>query len=156
MAVSDRPRRLVDIPDDLITGVYERRVIPFVGAGFSNGLGMPDWETLLRKLASEVDPELNFDEIRTLANGDYLQIAEYLYIKSDKRIGPLRHVIEGLLGGATDPVLSAGHVELVNLGAPQIYTTNYDNQNIPYSLKVRSYETVNLNEVFDKPIVTQG
>ncbi|MFS0700070.1 SIR2 family protein [Cellulomonas sp. 179-A 4D5 NHS] len=121
-----RPRLRLDVPDDLVSAVHDRRVIPFVGAGFSAGLGMPDWESLLRGLAEEVDSGLDFDQIKTMANGDYLQIAEFLYIKSDKRIGPLRHVIEGMLGRTPPPTSSSCHTELVNLGAPQIYTTNYD------------------------------
>ena len=121
-----RSRGYVRVPDDLVALVAERRVIPFVGAGFSAGLGLPQWEALLRRLSEEVDSTVSFDEILQMTNGDYLQVAEYLYIKSDKRIGPLRHVIEGLLGAIQDPVKSAAHVELVNLGAPQVYTTNYD------------------------------
>ncbi len=38
----------------------------------------------------------------------------------------MRHVLERGLPEGSDPTLSPAHVELVNLGAPQIYTTNYD------------------------------
>ena len=38
----------------------------------------------------------------------------------------MRHVIEKSLATTADPVSSPAHVELVNLGASQIYTTNYD------------------------------
>jgi hypothetical protein len=51
---------------------------------------------------------------------DFLQIAESLYLKSDGRIGPLRHVIEKSLTTTADPVTSPAHVELVNLEASQI------------------------------------
>lgn len=101
-------------------------MIPFVGAGFSSTLGMPNWEKLLKSLSEEVVTDMTFDEIKEFANHDYLQIAEYLFIRSDKRIGPLRHVIERLLNAGPTRPHSPSHVELVNLGARQIYTTNYD------------------------------
>ena len=53
-------------------------------------------------------------------NGDFLQIAEYLCLKSDGRIGPLRHVIEKSLATTADPITSPAHVELINLEASQI------------------------------------
>jgi len=116
------------IPEDLIDAVKERRVIPFLGAGFSATVGLPDWGQLLQRLCAEIDTGgLTFKEISDFAHDDYLQIAEYLFIKSDRRIGPLRHVIEqGFNQNSISPILSGAHVELVNLGAPQIYTTNYD------------------------------
>ncbi len=127
MALSVSPRNRYEIPDDLVEAVSERRAIPFIGAGFSSTLGLPNWRDLLAGLCSEIDTEYSFEEIAEYASEDFLQIAEYLFIKSDRRIGPLRHFIEqGILENKTSPVLSAAHVELVNLGAPQIYTTNYD------------------------------
>ncbi|WP_270886528.1 SIR2 family protein [Pedococcus sp. 5OH_020] len=115
------------MPEELVAAVSERRVIPFVGAGFSLTLGLPDWGQLLANLCKELDVGLSFEEINDYANSDFLQIAEYLYIKSDRRIGPLRHVIEqGMVGRDIRPATSTPHVELANLGAPQIYTTNYD------------------------------
>ncbi len=114
------------IPADLVAAVAERRVIPFLGAGFSAAVGMPDWDQLLSRLAAETEGALPYDQLKAFTGGDNLQIAEYLYLKSDQRIGPLRHVLERGLPEGADPTLSPAHVELVNLGAPQIYTTNYD------------------------------
>jgi SIR2-like domain len=114
------------IPDDLAGLVAERRVIPFVGAGFSAALDLPDWSQLLASLAEETEGSLPYEELTEYVNDDFLQIAEYLYLKSDGRIGPLRHVIEKSLAATRDPITSSAHVELANLGASQIYTTNYD------------------------------
>jgi hypothetical protein len=50
-----------------------------------------------------------------------------LFLKSDKSIGPLRHAISQALQTTRNPVSSGPHVELLNLGPPQIYTTNFDN-----------------------------
>lgn len=60
-------------------------------------------------------------------NGDLLQVAEYLYLRHDRQIGPIRHQIERSFSAKrADPLTSGAHVELANLGAGQIYTTNYD------------------------------
>nr|WP_246328299.1 SIR2 family protein [Curtobacterium pusillum] len=70
---------------------------------------------------------LSFDELLASTNSDYLQVAEYLYLKHDRQIGPIRQQIERSFSAEhRDPTQSAAHVELVNLGAKQIYTTNYD------------------------------
>jgi hypothetical protein len=113
-------------PAELVDLVRERRVIPFVGAGFSVALGLPSWSELLAKLSAETEGSLSYGELDALTNSDPLQIAEYLYLKSDARIGPLRHTIEQMMPSGLRPELSAAHVELVNIGAGQIYTTNYD------------------------------
>lgn len=116
----------MEIPSDLISAAIERRLIPFVGAGFSAPLGLPTWESMLRHMATELEPSLTYEEISRYANNDPLQIAEYLYLKSNKKIGPLRHIITRSLANLDDITKSTSHVELANLNAPQIYTTNYD------------------------------
>lgn len=114
------------IPTDLAALTADRRLIPFVGAGFSSGLGLPTWESMLSQLCERIEGSMSFEDLQAATGGDNLQIAEYLFLKSDKRIGPLRRQIERSLVTVGDPILSGPHVELVNLGAAQIYTTNYD------------------------------
>ena len=118
------------IPTELIEMVAQKRVIPFLGAGFSRALNFPDWTELLRDIASNIDSHLTFDDVQSLCHGDPLQIAEYYYLKSDRNIGPLRHSISKALSNldntTLNPLLSGAHVELVNLGSSQVYTTNYD------------------------------
>lgn len=107
--------------------IRDRRVIPFLGSGFSASLNLPDWDTLLSKIAEEVEDDIPFLKVKAFCNADPLQIAEYYFLKSDRSIGPIRHTISRTLDAAGNPVRRSGaHVELVNLGAPQIYTTNYD------------------------------
>lgn len=117
---------MVLIPDELIELTSQRRLIPFIGAGFSDALKLPSWETMLRALCDRVKGAVSYDEIAEATNNDFLQIAEYLYLKCDRQIGPIRHQLENSLAFTSSPVLSPAHVELVNLGAKQIYTTNYD------------------------------
>lgn len=114
------------IPPELVQAVREQRVIPFVGAGISAAAGLPAWEALLREIAAEVAEDIPYDEIARSTNGDLLQIAEYLYLRSDRSVGPLRLRMTTALQPPQSPVSSTPHVELVNLGAAQIYTTNFD------------------------------
>lgn len=116
----------MEVPQELIALASERRLIPFVGAGFSSALKLPSWESMLRALCGRVEGSLPFDELAKSTGGDFLQIAEYLFLKCDRQIGPIRHQLEKSLSHHADPLLSGPHVELVNLGAAQIYTTNYD------------------------------
>lgn len=114
------------IPPELLEMLRQRRVIPFIGAGFSAGHALPDWDTLLRQVSSEIPDIPEYDTIKQCCNGDNLQIAEYLYIKSDRSIGPLRHKLSSLLQTRRDYLTSTPHIELINLNPRQIYTTNYD------------------------------
>jgi hypothetical protein len=115
-----------DIPSELVRALSAGRVIPFIEAGFSANLNLPSWDHLLQQMASDLDLSLSYEEIREHCNGDKLQIAEYYLLKCDKSIGPIRHSISRMLNASVNPLRSWAHIELVNLGAPQIYTTNYD------------------------------
>ena len=117
---------MVTVPAELVALASEKRLIPFVGAGFSDALELPSWESLLRRLTEEIEGSLSFDELSRATGDDFLQIAEYLFLKCDRRIGPIRHQVERALAARGPVTSSAPHVELANLGAPQIYTTNYD------------------------------
>jgi hypothetical protein len=107
------------IPDHLVDMLKQRRVIPFIGAGFSATLGLPLWEDLLKKIAVEIPGCMSYDEIKKYCD-DPLQIAEYYLLKCGKSIGPLRYSISNSLHIEVNPIESGAHIELVNLGAPQI------------------------------------
>jgi hypothetical protein len=112
--------------------VAERRLIPFLGAGFSAVQGLPGWEALLRHVSAEVQEtsesqeRLTYEEIREACDGDHLRVAEYLHLISGGSIGPVRHAISNCLRSNSSPIKSTAHVELVNLDAAQVYTTNFD------------------------------
>lgn len=114
------------IPEPLTELLRSRRVIPFVGAGFSSGVKLPDWDKLLGLVAKEIPAPVSYSEVKKLCHEDFLQIAEYYLLMAGAKIGPIRHLLEKYLQVRDSPVLSTVHVELLNLGAPQIYTTNYD------------------------------
>ena len=117
---------MFEIPQDLVMLAAERRLIPFVGAGFSSALDLPNWESMLRELCEQIEDAMPFDELLEATGHDYLQVAEYLFLKCDRQIGPIRRQLEKSLGKHRSPLTSGPHVELLNLRAAQIYTTNYD------------------------------
>ena len=90
------------------------------------GLGLPDWDRLLSAISADIDGALSYDKIKDMCQGDPLMAAEYLYLKSDRSIGPLRHGMAKELRIAVPPITSTAHIELININAPQIYTTNFD------------------------------
>lgn len=114
------------IPDELIQMIEERRVIPFLGAGFSRGLDFPLWNELLETIAKDINLDMPIEDLKKYCYNNSLQIAEYLYIKANKNIGSLRHSISNQINKEVNLVSSGAHFELINLGAKQIYTTNYD------------------------------
>jgi SIR2-like protein len=101
----------------------EKKLIPFIGAGFSSPLGLPSWNELIRKLANNLDWDP--DVFMQSGNNNYLQLAEYYVIK--KSIGELRHELSKCLIIDDNKVLaSESHKYLVELYPNSIYTTNYD------------------------------
>jgi len=102
--------------------VKQRRVVPFIGAGFSLHLGLPSWHALIDYIAQTMDYDPRIFELE----GNALQLAEY-YMLDRGRIGQLRSKLDNWLNAPTiDISKSDQHMLLVELNAPVIYTTNYD------------------------------
>ncbi|HEX8598897.1 MAG TPA: SIR2 family protein [Chloroflexia bacterium] len=113
------PERDLETLKELIAS---RRLIPFIGAGFSIPLGLPSWEGLIDHVADE----LNYDADVFKSEGNYLQLAEY-YILVRGRIGELRSYLDRSMNSSSIEIEnSKAHMLLVELNAPIIYTTNYD------------------------------
>ena len=115
------------VPEQLGTLLRERRVVPFVGAGFSAVAGFPNWFGLLRAVYDSVvrnDPG-DFEALTASCAHDPLRVAEYLLIRSGGNIGPIRYALSQALR-TPEPFVSSAHIDLANLGAPTIYTTNFD------------------------------
>ena len=113
----------MDIQPELRTAARQRRLIPFIGAGFSSSLGLPTWSELMDKLAETLgmDPEV------ARLHGDFPQMAEYLHIRQ-KGIGKLRSSLDRIFNSdSIDVAHSQRHMLLPQLHAPAIYTTNWDN-----------------------------
>jgi len=110
--------------DLLARDIRDGRVILFVGSGLSRPLGLPSWEELIKHMAEE----LGFDpEVLVGPGADYLQVAEFYKLRKGS-IGELRSWMDRNWS-VTDEKLqnSKVHKQIVDLGFPLIYTTNYDN-----------------------------
>ena len=114
--ISDRDA--IDILKDLR---QDGRLIPFVGAGLSIPLGLPDWSTLIAFIADQLD----YDPEVFKLNGNDLQLAQYYVAKMG--IGKLRSEMDRQFNPSDAQIRnSRAHTALVEMKLPLIYTTNYD------------------------------
>ena len=108
--------------EELVEAVREHRVVLFVGAGVSAGLGLPTWRQLIDLIADDLgyDPEI-FNRL-----GDFQTLAEY-YVLEHGGVGPLRSKLDlAWHPESVDLGRSRVHQAIVELEAPLIYTTNWD------------------------------
>lgn len=108
--------------DQLIQAYRSKRLILFVGAGVSMGLGLPSW----RQLVDHMAKELGFDPDIYRSFGSDLTLAEFYRI-SKGQIGPLRSWMDREWHTAsTDISKSRIHELIATSDFELIYTTNYD------------------------------
>lgn len=110
--------------DGLARDIRDGRVILFAGAGLSRPLGLPSWGELINHMAKE----LGFDpDVLVGPGADYLQVAEFYKLRNGG-IGDLRSWMDKNWNVPTEKLrASKVHQQIVELGFPLIYTTNYDN-----------------------------
>lgn len=65
------------IPKELVTNILQRKVVPFIGAGFSLPFGYPSWKNLIIGIKDKL--EIDHLENKDLENVDPLQIAQALF-----------------------------------------------------------------------------
>jgi len=115
---------MAEIISDLLNILKEQKLIPFVGAGFSESCGCPCAESLIQQLS------LHFKAEHTLSSAgevNLLRWAEYLKIINGGRIEEVLQQINRILNDdSVDISHSKSHLLLAQLGVPIIYTTNYD------------------------------
>jgi len=107
---------------DLINAAKAGNLIPFIGAGFSQNLGLPSWGTVISLIAKKLgwSPEV------MRIQGDFYQIAEYFHLERGG-ISELRSELDLLFHNTMiDITKSDIHSLLVDLDPPIIYTTNWD------------------------------
>lgn len=123
--------------DQLVQAYRSKRLILFVGAGVSMGLGLPSW----RQLVDHMAKELGFDPDIYRTFGNDLTLAEFYRI-SKGQIGPLRSWMDREWHApSTDISKSRIHELIATSDFDLIYTTNYDrwierafdHHNKPYS-----------------------
>ncbi len=105
----------------LVEAAASRQLILFAGGGVSQNLGLPDFRTLIRHIAEELD----FDS-SSIDMADYAVIAEAYQVRH-AHLGALRSWMDRAWH---PPGIEIGKSEMhrliVELDFPVIYTTNYD------------------------------
>jgi hypothetical protein len=143
----------VSLPGEYEDAARERKIIPFIGAGFSKNISphMPNWGEVMGLVAKT----LGYDPDVLNLHGDYLQIAQYLKIRGKEGI-----VYSELQNLFHLPTMSAGaskpHRLLPYIDAPAIFTTNWDYwiersfeyEGVPY-IKI-----VGPRDFYDREVVT--
>lgn len=102
-----------------------KKLIPFIGAGFSKRFGLPTWSELIDLLAKE----LGWDPRVFKLNGDFLQLCEYFVeVRCKGKVGPLRSLLDKKFSMSNEKIkASKSHMLLPKLDFSIIYTTNFDN-----------------------------
>jgi hypothetical protein len=147
----------MELPNSLIEAIEQRRLVPFIGAGFSKNIhnDIPSWSEVIYQ-SSDL---LGYDPEILKIQGDYLQIAEYLDIKD--KLGKLYNKLSKQIENSSYSVKnSLPHQLLPYIDVQSIYTTNWDSwieagfvdQKIPYSKIVKTEDFVNPSEVYVPPI----
>jgi tetratricopeptide (TPR) repeat protein len=106
----------MDIPSSLVQAIAEGRAVLFIGAGLSQGAGLPGWAALLAPLADEIG-------LPTERRGDLLQVAQWC----ESRLGRqalIDHVCRATDCAGIEP--TANHGRLLRLPIDTWITTNYD------------------------------
>ncbi|WP_198521126.1 SIR2 family NAD-dependent protein deacylase [Pseudoalteromonas spongiae] len=108
--------------EQLLRSYKEGNVILFVGAGVSMNLGLPSWNSLIDKIAEDMD----YDPEIYKTFGDHLALAEYYRLRMGS-IGPLRSWMDRNWHSPDIKISdSKVHENIANAEFPIIYTTNYD------------------------------
>jgi len=113
-----------EIISELLDLLKEHKLIPFVGAGFSESCGCPCAESLIQQLSLHFKTE---QVLSAAGEVDLLRWAEYLKIINGGNIEEVLQQIHRILNDdSVDISQSEPHILLAQLGVPIIYTTNYD------------------------------
>ncbi len=108
----------MQIPEELVSAVAQRRAILFAGAGLSCSLGLPLFNVLTDRLSRELN--IQASEI------DYPVLAEYYFLKTKRTEQLYAWMRQTWPPSQVDIYQSDAHSAIVKLDFPVIYTTNYD------------------------------
>lgn len=130
----------------------EKRLIPFLGAGYSQPLDLPQWDALMGWMAND----LGFDPALFKLHGSALQLAEYLKLTHARKLPKfISRMNQEFHSPATHAKRkqSKQHSALARCGFTAIYTTNFE-KHIEGALRDarKRVETIALDEDFGKPV----
>ncbi len=113
------------IPEALLEAASNRRLVPFIGAGFSKNISpdIPDASCLIEIAArtTGIDPRL----LRIHSDNDYMIAAEYLELAGtlNDAVADLNRLIHD---GKYSVEASRPHIQLTEIQCTTIFTTNWD------------------------------
>ena len=140
--------------DSIVKAVKDRKLIPFIGAGFSKNLNLPTLDDLINIMAKDLQWSPDILKLQ----GDFYQIAQFYYAHFNG-ISSLRSKLDNIFNSSEiDIEKSVIHSLLIKLNAPIIYTTNWDNwiENAYESARQRVQVIRSINEIINiKADVTQ-
>lgn len=122
MGGTDEMKTPNTMPDALIREFARGNVVLFIGAGLSQGAGLPGWIDLMKPLADRVGYRLPAD--RSLVTGDHLLRAAQYFLNTMGRRALAEYLRERL--ESTNIVLTESLRLLARLPATTIFTTNFD------------------------------
>jgi hypothetical protein len=110
---------------ELRTSHKDGRLVPFIGAGFSDPLDLPDWKNLVSEAAKKIgfEPDLFF------LHGTYPQLLEYIKEFYEQEWVEFLHNMAVQFDSQEvneKRKSSITHKAMSNLDLKSIYTTNYD------------------------------
>jgi hypothetical protein len=119
--------------------IRTEHLIPFIGAGLSKNLGLPNWEGLIQILADDLELSPREFDIK----GDFLQFAEY-YVLVKGSIDEFKQMMHRYLHPTDEAIMNSPiYQSLVDLRFPIIYTTNFDDIiERAYQLKNVTYHAI--------------
>ncbi|NEU08619.1 SIR2 family protein [Flavihumibacter sp. R14] len=139
---------MCDTLNSIRTAYNDKKLIPFIGSGFSIPLGLPNWNDLIAKTAIELGYE---PELFTL-HGNNFQLLEYVKQFHESEWENLLHDIKRDFDSSevnAKRESSITHIALSKLDKIKtIYTTNYDLQ-IENSLKQHARSVTVLSSLKD-------
>jgi hypothetical protein len=106
----------MDIPSPLVRAIAEGRAVLFIGAGLSQGAGLPGWAALLGPLADQIS-------LPAERRGDLEQVAQWCEGPLGRQ-ALLDHVCRATDCAGIEP--TANHGRLLRLPIDTWITTNYD------------------------------
>lgn len=136
----------IDI-EEIREAYKENRLIPFIGAGFSKPLGLPDWSGLVANAAKSVGFEPDLFSL----HGNNQQLLEYIKSFHPSVWQEFIHQIK-LMFDCKDSDdkrrVSVTHKSLSELDIRVIYTTNYD-RHIEKALEEKNKKVLSLATLSD-------
>ncbi len=114
-----------NVISEIKSAYSSNRLVPFIGSGFSDPLGLPNWGQLVSNVAKKVgfDPELFF------LHGSYPQLLDYIHKNKRTEWTDFVHELRVSLDSTEvneKRKKSKTHKLLAELDFQTIYTTNYD------------------------------